>query len=538
MNLKDALAKAKTEEDVKDAYIKALGLKRYTKGLVDIQSEEVWFEAKGGASTPPVVMFGQLLFYLRAARKNGEHIPAFLSVIDREKAAILSTDMALPILSDKSIVWPKSGSQAGKALAAQIAPYIETHFVVYDIKTHEAEFIKAIKSAVSEGKIIRTPITPDNLRQVFDKWVALIGSELSDVDEVHYALLFFADIMHDGTKAAMKDLPAKLLHDDEKPIFLLYGETYELASLHGYRSFWSIYHRPPEKEYRGHLLERRDSLLPIDERSFKGAYYTPLHIVDKAYDELAIMLGKNWQHNYLVWDMCCGVGNLEVKHSDYRNIFMSTLDKADVEVMRASQTCVGATIFQYDYLNDDISDFGEIDYSITNKLPKALQQAIADVNAKKKGAKKILVLINPPYAEVTSGGNTVADAEEGTSKAGVTATKVAQTLMQKYGKAKNELFMQFVGRLHREIPAVTLAMFSKLKYISTPTLDTFRANWKAKYLGGFVVHSKAFDGLKGEFPIGFLVWDTGKQVPIGHVETSVLDRWGNTIGDKTFLNYD
>ncbi|CAN7538470.1 hypothetical protein LJR257_003684 [Ensifer adhaerens] len=325
MQLKAALANAKTEEDVKDAYIKALGLKRYNKGLVDIQAEEIWFEAKGVA-TPPVVMFGQLLFYLRAARKNGEHIPAFLSVIDREKAAILPTDLALPILQDKSIVWPKSGSQAGKALAMQVAPYIEAHFVVFDIATHEAEFIKTVKSAISEGKIIRTQITPDNLRQVFDKWMAMIGSELGEVDEADYAVLFFADIMHDGKKAAMRDLPAKLLHDGEKPVFLLNGDTYELASLHGYRSFWAIYHRPPEEEHRHYLLERRDSLLPINERSFKGAYYTPLHIVDKAYDLLALTLGKNWQRRFIVWDMCCGVGNLEVKHSDYRNIFMSTLN--------------------------------------------------------------------------------------------------------------------------------------------------------------------------------------------------------------------
>lgn len=537
MNLKNALSTAKTEEDVKDAYIKALGLKRYNKGLVDIQAEEIWFEAKA-VTTPPVVMFGQLLFYLREARKAGDHIPAFLAVIDRLKAAILPTELALPILKDKTIVWPKSGSQAGKLLAAQIAPYIETHFVVYDVATHEAEFKKAVKSAISEGKIIRTPITPDNLRQVFDKWVAMIGSELGDVDEADYAVLFFADVMHDGKKAAMRDLPAKLLHDDEKPVFLLNGVTYELASLHGYRSFWAIYHRPPEEEHRRYLLERRDSLLPIDERSFKGAYYTPLHIVDKAYDQLSLTLGKNWQRNYIVWDMCCGVGNLEVKHSNYRNIFMSTLDRADVEVMRASQTCVGATIFQYDYLNDDISDFGEIDYALTNKVPAELRQAIADAKARKKGAKKILVLINPPYAEVTSGGNTVANLAEGTSKAGVTATMVAKTLMSEYGKATNELFMQFVARIHKEIPNATLAMFSKLKYVSTPTLDSFRDKWRARYLGGFAVHSRAFDGLKGDFPIGFLIWDTSKHEPIQDVDVSVLDRFGNTIGQKTFQNYD
>ena len=56
MSLAVALARAKTEEDVKDAYIKALGLKSYFKGLVDIQTEEVWFEAKG-SPIPSIIIF-------------------------------------------------------------------------------------------------------------------------------------------------------------------------------------------------------------------------------------------------------------------------------------------------------------------------------------------------------------------------------------------------------------------------------------------------------------------------------------------------
>ena len=85
MTLRAELLTARTEEDVKDAYIKALGLRGVFKGLVDIQTEEVWFEAKE-APTPPLLMFAQLLTYVRAARKRGEAIPGFLCVIDREKA--------------------------------------------------------------------------------------------------------------------------------------------------------------------------------------------------------------------------------------------------------------------------------------------------------------------------------------------------------------------------------------------------------------------------------------------------------------------
>lgn len=536
MSLKSDLLQAKTEEDVKDAYIKAIGLKAYNKTLVDIRTKEIWFEAKG-FPTPPVVMFAQLLFYVRSARKLGEQIPPFLCVIDTEKAAIMETSKALPILDEKAIKWPKSGSKIDKSLAIQLAPFIETHFVVYQLDTYERDFISAIRSAINAGKIIRTPITPDNLRQVFDKWVEMIGSELTSVSATDYALLFFADIMHDGKKATVKDLPAKLLHDDDKPVFLLNGMMYELNSLHGYRNFWAIYHRPPEAEHRRYLLERRDSLLPLDEREFKGAYYTPLKVVDKAYDELAAVLGKNWQQRYIVWDMCCGVGNLEVKHSNYHNVFMSTIDQADIDVMIASQTCVGARIFQYDYLNDDINDFGQIDYSLSNKIPPALREAIADAKAKKRGAKKILVLINPPYAEATSSGNAASKGVD-RSKTGVARSKLANAGMEGYGKASNELFTQFIARVHKEIPTATVASFGKLKYVNSQAFEEFRKIWKAKYLGGFVVHSRAFDDLKGDFPIGFLIWDTSKPQPITEIVTDVLDRNATYIRDKTFVNVE
>ena len=527
MSLLSDLARAKTEEDVKDAYIKALGLKGVFKGLVDIQTEEVWFEAKG-AATAPILMFAQLLVYVRAARKRGEPIPGFLAVIDTEKAAIMPTEHALPILEDATIVWPKSGSAADKVLAAQIARYVETHYVVYDIVQHEKEFIGAVNTAIKEGRIIRTPITPDNLRQVFDKWVEMVGSELGTVHPADYAVLFFADIMHDGSREAMTNLPARLLFNGDRPVFLLNNQQYELASERGYRNFWAIYHRPPEQKHRHYLLERRDSLLPVDEQKFKGAYYTPLHIVDKAYDYLTATLGEDWQQRYVVWDMCCGVGNLEVKHSNYRNLFMSTLDQADIEIMQASHTCVGATIFQYDYLNDDVTDFGGIDYSLSNKLPAELRQAIADVREGKKGAKKLLVLINPPYGEASN-------SQGNAGKTGIATTRISYG-MGDLGYAARELFVQFLHRIISELPDATLAMFSTLKYVNAPNFDAFRERWRAAYLDGFVVHSKAFDGLKGHFPIGFLLWDMSKNNPSNAITAIALDKAGHAISEKTFFN--
>lgn len=532
MSLLTALTRAKTEEDIKDAYIKALGLKGVNKGLVDIQTPEIWFEAKE-ASTPPLLMFAQLLVYVRAARKLGEAIPGFLCVIDREKAALMATEHAMPLLDDKAIVWPKSGSAADKAFASQIAPTIETHFILYQIDGYEAEFIKAAKDAVREGRIIRTPITPDNLRQVFDKWVAMVGVELGVKSEVDYAVLFFADIMHDGRNEAMRNLPARLLFSGDKPVFIIGAEQYELASERGYLNFWNIYHRPPEKDHRHYLLERRDSLLPMDDQKFKGAFYTPLHIVDKAYDLLTATLGADWQQKYIVWDMCAGVGNLEAKHSNLRNVYMSTLDQEDVTIMRSNPAFAGAEIFQYDYLNDDVTDFGEIDYEVSGKVPQALRQAIADARVGKKGKKPILVLINPPYAEAMNVDNTKDSGANAAMKSKVSSTRISHG-MAHLGYAARELFVQFMHRITLEMPQSTLAMFSTLKYVNAPNFSHFRKQWTAQYLDGFVVHSKAFDGLKGQFPIGFLIWNLAVERAAQSIGVIALDKAGDVVGQHKF----
>jgi hypothetical protein len=544
MILYSKLQQAKTEEDVKDIYIKALGLKSYSKNLIDIQTKEIWFEAKDGYKYSTYQMFTQLLHYVQRALNKGEEVPPFLCVIDTKKAALMKTEDALPLLNNKKqpIKWGKSASGYTQEALDVVSAYIGTYLVSFKIETHEEEFINTIKNAIKIGDIIRTQITPDNLKQVFDKWILMIGNEIKGVAPDDYALLFFADIMSDGNVSTHDNLPAELLHKNNAPVFSLNGKIYELGSREGYRQFWAIYHRPPKQEYRNYLLERRDSLIPIDERSFKGAYYTPLHVVDKAYDKLAETLGTNWQREYIVWDMCCGVGNLEVKHSNPRNIFMSTLDEADVNVMRATKTCAAATRFQYDYLNDDITDEGKIDYTVTNKMPQALRDAIAN-------GKKILVLMNPPYAEATNSANTSISGrgEATTTKEGVKKTKVAEYCMADYGKASNELFMQFVARIAKEIPTATIAMFSKLKYITAPTLSEFRDMWNAKFLGGFIVHSKAFDGLKGDFPIGFLIWKTNnmslrgrvaRQSQITNIITEVLDKDAKPIGEKTFYSND
>ena len=288
-----------SEEDVKDEYIRALGLKGVSRNLIDIQTKEIWFEAKDGSKESIYAMFTQLLHYVQQALNEGEYVPPFLCVIDCAKAAIMRTEEVLPFLAQKTIKWGKSASNYTQEALDAVSGFIGTHFVAFRIETHEEEFIQTVKNAIKTGQIIRTQITPGNLKSVFDKWVLMIGREIKDVSEEKYNLLFFADIMSDGTVSTHSNLPAELIHRNGKPSFLMGGKLYELGNQEGYRRFWAIYDRPPKEEYRNYLLERRDSLIPLDERQFlfpvqprcnRAAAYLPALARQKSEAALAVRL--------------------------------------------------------------------------------------------------------------------------------------------------------------------------------------------------------------------------------------------------------
>jgi len=130
--------------------------------------------------------------------------------------------------------------------------------------------------------------------------------------------------------------------------------------------------------------------------------------------------------------------------------------------------------------------------------------------------KKILVLINPQYAEAANRGNT--EVKLGTeNKTGVATTRVGQR-MTDYGYASRELFAQFLARIGIEMPTATVAMFSTMKYINAPNFEKFRLAWNAQYLDGFVVHNQAFDGMSGKFLIGFLIWQTDQNAVLKNTD--------------------
>jgi hypothetical protein len=242
---------------------------------------------------------------------------------------------------------------------------------------------------------------------------------------------------------------------------------------------------------------------------------------------LAKVLGENWQDEYFIWDCAAGTGNLLNGLVNKYHIYASTLDKQDVEVMH-DRIDNGANllhdhIFQFDFLNDEFKP-----KSAGGKLPNSLYSILQDP----KKRKKLLIYINPPYAEATTARTVTGTGE---NKAGVAKDHKIRTLYrEKINGGANEVFALFMTRIYVEIPDCMLAQFSKMKFIQGTNFTKFRQFVLAQYKGGFVVPADTFDNVKGKFPIGFTIWDTSKKEKMTEVVCDVYNGKKEKIETKTF----
>lgn len=188
--------------------------------------------------------------------------------------------------------------------------------------------------------------------------------------------------------------------------------------------------------------------------------------------------------------------------------------------------------FQFDFLNDEffdkVDDKGNIIYK--SKLPSNLQEILKDENK----CKKLIIFINPPYAEA---GTSSARNNTGKNKNKVAReNRICEKYKEILGKANNELFAQFYIRIYCEIDGAVLATFSTLKYVNSSNFDDFRETFKAKFLKGFLAPSYTFDNVKGKFPIGFLIWDMSQKDELKKVKLDIFNENGNFLGKKNFYN--
>ena len=523
------LARATTEEEVKFAYARHFDLVFKTSDHIDLYTPQILFEFKKDKNfkSPPALahILAQSLYYIHELkhgwRVTDKPIPPFICLADKNEATICETTLWQPFYDNPAYDWDLAPSNPDKLLVDAIAasPLLQQlHIYDLPVPASLALFSEQLTRAISGQIEIRLRdkkrITERNFEEVFAYWNNIFGDSVRNGFKT--SRYFVSDIQQDNTI---------FLPDKSRAIFRV-GQTGELKEKKilpkDYEHFWSIYEKVGDMDVIRAILAKIDRLTDETMRRFHGEFFTPLKFANKALDYINKVIPQNagagatanfWSTGqYRLWDMAAGTGNLEyhLPQEALQYCYLSTLYKEDIEHLEKLFTT--ATIFQYDYLNDDIgnvfADAGGLPLDITWKLPKKLRDDLANPEL------KWIILINPPFATAQKTGTIKKDAEaQGVDKKGVSETAVRKIMHKAgLGEVSRELFSQFLFRIKQEFKDKTahLGLFSTLKYINANNDQKFRDSvFHYIFERGFVFSSANFDGTKknNPFPVGFLLWN-------------------------------
>jgi predicted RNA methylase len=495
----------------------------------------LWAEAKKG-SADIYKSIVQLILTIGKARTFDKFLPpAMLGAFDAEKIAFVPYNDIHEVFYINDFNWNVTPSNHNtkefKLIYERVKTIIDSKALLFNFLNDDRELKKFIKKNFIVGKfgLTKTRIDKNNFMVIYNKWLQsvkpsiAVNWEVAKKGGIIDGDFYLADLISQEN-TTLKDKLFVLLKKDHYELDRKIDEAGMFSSKRSdfsdnqvaHTQFWNKYERPPKEEYWDYIVERRDLLVPQDVRERKGSFFTPQIWVELSQKYLSDVLGEDWQDEYYVWDCAAGTGNLLAGLTNKYNIWASTLDNQDVEVMhdriKNGANLLDSHVFQFDFLNDDFS-----------KLPKPLQDIINDPQKREK----MIVYINPPYAEA---------AKYGDSKAGISSTKTYFEFKNIISFAVNELFSQFFARIYKEVPACKLAAFSKLKYITASNFEKFRNYFKAKNLKGFVCRASTFDNVRGNFPISFLIWDLGDKEQINEVTCDVIDNDGIIISKKSFIS--
>ena len=482
----------------------------------------LWAEAKNHP-TDVYRMLAQLILTIKGEQKCGVEPPRFVGCFDNEKIAFVEYHYILPVFNLNDFNWTQTPSAVDEKTVETVRGVIsQDKVVVFRFGADNAE-IKAFIArnfAAGDAPVLATPIDRNNFTFIYQKWRNEVMSHIDapwDVLKKKYALydrdFFLAEMNVDdnGTPEVSDDRPAEDFYitfdatarepytirrknEDELNFNLTFG--FKPGGLDAYAAFWRRYKRPPKREYWDFIVSRLDLLVPQDVRERKGSFFTPAIWVEKSQQYLAAVLGENWQDEHYVWDCAGGTGNLEVGLTNKYRVWVSTLDQQDVDVIHErinnGANLLDSHVFRFDFLNDSF-----------DKLPEDLRDVINDPEKRKR----LVIYINPPYAEA---GDIRQRSGTGENKTDVSVSHAAyDRYVGKIGLAGRELFAQFLMRIHDEIPGCVIGQFSKLKHLQGPNFKQFREEFHGTLEKCFIVPADTFDNVKGQFPIGFFVWRLG-----------------------------
>ncbi len=510
----------------------------------------LWAEAKQ-QPTDIYKMLAQLLITIKLDAWDMTP-PKFLGCFDSEKIAFVLFYDVQPVFALNDFNWTQTPSQVDDKTVETVRNTIDKKKIfTFRYGGDDINIRDFIKQNFNEyGTFLATQIDKNNFIFVYQKWRNAVMPYINapweklQKDYSVYDRDFFlaelniddngtADISDDKTVYedfyitfdASNKRPYQLLRKDNLGMESILPFGFKNDGLEHYAEFWKIYKRPPKEEIWKYIISRLDLLVPQDVRERKGAFFTPQIWVEKSQEYIADVLGADWQDEYYIWDCCAGTGNLLNGLTNKYRIFASTLDQQDADVMREGSmngaNLLESHVFQFDFLNDDFKD---------EKVPEDLKKIISDEEKRSK----LVIYINPPYAEAAT---TRTKTKTGSNKVDVaTSNKTSQKYKESIGAAANEVFALFLIRAQKELQRCKIANFATLKALCAPNFAKFRNLYQAKLEKSFIVPADTFDNVRGQFPIGFYVWDTDKDEIFSETTTDIYDDKGKNIGYKILMS--
>lgn len=507
----------------------------------------LWAEAKTGDFDIPA-MFVQLILTIGKARTFDKTLPpAFLGAFDFKKIVFIEYINIQDIFFLNDFNWNVTPSNHNtkefQLIKERIESILKVKTYVFDYQKDEKELKTFIKNNVANATTkSKIKIDKNNFTPIYLRWIETVKPIIDvDWDELKKANIldsdfYLADLFVDDKNTQNIDDDTSIKDNlfvvyqsqgykiAKENINQMFDATIGIRNKNTYLQFWKLYKRPPIKEFQDYIIERRDLLVPQDIRERKGAFFTPRIWVELSQKYLTDYLGEDWQDEYFIWDCAAGTGNLLAGLTNKYNIYASTLDQADINVMHEridhGANLLKNHVFQFDFLNDDFS-----------KLPQSLQDIVNDLEKRKK----LVIYINPPYAE---GGSSKQKSGTGEYKKGVNENRIHDKYHDKLAGGNRELFAQFLIRIYFEIPNSTIAEFSKLKILQSSHFLGFRQHFRASLEKVFIVPAQTFDNVKGKFPIGFKIWNTNKKEIFKEIEADIFDKKTDFIGTKILYSYE
>ena len=580
--LYERLKNCGTREEVREVCLAAFGLSFPAREKTDGTRQVLYVfrkEKKFSAPHAAARVLAQALYALREL-KYGEAtcpVPPFVCAVCREEALLAPTRPFSAFYArhkEEKYDWDRTPLSPCPQLVSDLEQSRAFGQVrVYSLEGEEESFFAALGSARAVQLSVfgreKKAIDENNFLKVYEYWASLFGEALGGkADKGRLPEYFLADI--EGGRSAVRGGRVE---------FLLSGSRVTRSlPLYEYNYFWSIYAKVKDERAVFAIRRKMDRLSEDLARRFEGEFYTPIPFAAKAYEYLEKTIGKKKLESgaYRIWDMAAGSGNLEftLPAAALPYTYISTLDGEDAAYCR--RIFPSATVFQYDYLNDDadflerklfreedgrvqLSLLGELEGSGKSggsgekgdenpetkgaglrspqfweeeagkrtKMPESLRRDLADPRI------RWLIFLNPPFAT----GNSSSLEAGKASKSGVADTAVRRLMAERgYGETSRELFSQFLFRISEEFRGRKgyLGLFSTLKYLNAPNDRRLRDGF-FRYAPerGFLFSSENFEGGTGKFPVGFVVWNLEKTAPSGDpVSLDVFDRDAEKVGYK------